>query len=96
LHPAHGRHGLISVHRATRPVRHDPAAVFEVRCEPGGRNRKFLEDAAEQMCMSPRAYQRILKVARTLADLENGVVTRKSHIAEALAYRGFDCEKVQG
>jgi magnesium chelatase family protein len=65
-------------------------------CDPGGRNHKFLEAAAEQMCMSPRAYQRILKVARTLADLENGAAIRKPHIAEALAYRGFDCEKNQG
>ena len=33
LHPTHGCHGFIAVHRATRPARHDPAAVFEVRRE---------------------------------------------------------------
>jgi magnesium chelatase family protein len=64
-------------------------------CEPDGRSRKFLEEAAEQMVLSPRAFQRILKVARTLADLEIQDNIRKRHLAEALAYRGFDCGKNQ-
>ena len=65
-------------------------------CLPEGRNHKFFEDSAEQMSLSPRACQRILKVARTLADLENQDNICKGHLAEAFAYRGFDCEKNQG
>jgi predicted ATPase with chaperone activity len=51
---------------------------------------------AEQMDLSPRACQRVLKVARTLADLENLDNIGMRHLAEALAYRGFDCGKSQG
>jgi magnesium chelatase family protein len=39
---------------------------------------------------SPRASQRILKVARTLADLEGESVIGGAQLAEALAYRGID------
>ena len=67
----------------------DNAGVRQ-HCKPGGRNRKFLEQAAEQMGLSPRGCQRVLKVARTLADLEQQDKIRKGHLAEALAYRGFD------
>jgi magnesium chelatase family protein len=65
-------------------------------CKPGGKNRKFLEQAAEQMALSPRACQRVLKVARTLADLGEQDSICKGHLAEALAYRGFDWGKNQG
>ena len=73
----------------------DSAGVRQ-HCQPNRRNRTFLEDAAELMNLSPRAFQRILKVARTVADLEEEDAIRKKHLAEALAYRGFDCEKGRG
>jgi magnesium chelatase family protein len=84
------------VQRAGVPNAQLDSAGVRLHCKPGGRNRKFIEDAAGQMSLSPRACQRILKVARTLADLENLDIIRKGHLAEALAYRGFDCEKNQG
>jgi magnesium chelatase family protein len=59
-------------------------------CRPTPQIQKMLESAAETMSLSPRACQRILKVARTLADLENLCEISESHLAEALAYRGFD------
>jgi len=65
-------------------------------CITDGKNHTFLEDSAEQMDLSPRACQRVLKVARTLADLENLDKICMQHLAEALAYRGFDCGKNQG
>jgi magnesium chelatase family protein len=62
-------------------------------CKPGARVEKILEEAAETVHLSPRACQRILKVSRTLADLDNEGDIRERHLAEALAYRGFDYRK---
>jgi magnesium chelatase family protein len=84
------------LHRARVPNAQLDSASVRRHCKPKGKNRKFLEDAAEQMALSPRAFQRILKVARTLADLEKQETIRKGHLAEALAYRGFECGKNQG
>jgi magnesium chelatase family protein len=56
----------------------------------------LLETVAEQMSLSPRACQRILKVSRTLADLDNAVAIGEEHLAEAIAYRGIDCGNSQG
>ena len=49
-----------------------------------------LEDAAARMDLSPRAVHRVLKVARTLADLEADERVRHRHLAEALSYRGLE------
>ena len=51
---------------------------------------QFLESVAEKMRLSPRACQRILKVSRTLADLDDRGNIREAHLAEAIAYRGID------
>jgi magnesium chelatase family protein len=62
-------------------------------CKPAAPIQKMLEQAADRINLSPRACQRILKVALTLADLEGLDVIHETHLAEALAYRGFDCGK---
>jgi magnesium chelatase family protein len=49
--------------------------------------RKLLQTAAERLGLSARGYHRVLKVARTIADLENISEVAPSHIAEALRYR---------
>ena len=72
------------------------SAGVRLHCKAEGKNHSFLENSAEQMGLSPRACQRVLKVARTLADLENRNNIGMKHLAEALAYRGFDCGKNQG
>ena len=51
---------------------------------------EFLKRSFEKMGMSARAYDRVVKVARTVADLENSDLILKSHIAQALAYRSLD------
>ena len=48
---------------------------------------QLLEHAAEQLYLSPRACHRILKVSRTIADLDQDENIRSAHVAEAIAYR---------
>jgi magnesium chelatase family protein len=47
----------------------------------------LLTQAAEALKLSARGYHRVLRVARTLADLEGVEAVRRPHIAEALTYR---------
>jgi magnesium chelatase family protein len=48
---------------------------------------KLLRDAADAMNLSARGYHRVLRVARTLADLDGREKVARIHIAEALSYR---------
>jgi magnesium chelatase family protein len=53
--------------------------------EPAG--RKLLTEAAERLKLSARGYHRVLRVARTLADLDGAATVARLHVAEALSYR---------
>jgi len=49
--------------------------------------RELLATAAERLGLSARAFHRVLRVARTIADLDEDDVTRSAHVAEALRFR---------
>ena len=52
-----------------------------------GAGTALMRDAAEAMNLSARGYHRVLKVARTIADLDGAETIRRLHLAEALSYR---------
>lgn len=62
-------------------------SLIETIAEPDPSGLQLLRDAADKMKFSARGYHRILKVARTLADLEEAQRVGRIHIAEAISYR---------
>ena len=59
-------------------------------CELDSESERMLERAMQQQGLTARAHDRILKVARTIADLESNVRIESKHIAEAIQYRTLD------
>jgi magnesium chelatase family protein len=57
--------------------------------QPDAQGQKLLRDAAETMRPSARGYHRVLRVARTLADLDGAEKIGRLHLAEALSYRAL-------
>ncbi|MET0747225.1 MAG: YifB family Mg chelatase-like AAA ATPase [Rhizobium sp.] len=62
-------------------------AMIEVLAEPDPGGLQLLRDAAEKLKFSARGYHRVLKVARTLADLDGQQTVGRIHLAEAISYR---------
>jgi magnesium chelatase family protein len=63
---------------------------IRAHCELGADAEKLLERAMQQQGLTARAHDRILKVARTIADLEGAASLTVAHIAEAIQYRTLD------
>jgi len=66
-----------------------PASLLEEIAQPDAQGQKLLRDAAETMRLSARGYHRVLRVARTLADLDGADKVGRLHLAEALSYRAL-------
>ena len=63
---------------------------IEKFCHLNQEAENLLKIAFEHMPFSARAYHRLLKVGRTIADMEGSEIIKKDHIGEALSYRAFD------
>jgi len=64
-----------------------PASVVEEIARPDSAGASLLRDASEKLGFSARAYHRVLRVARTLADLDGCETVGRIHLAEAISYR---------
>jgi magnesium chelatase family protein len=81
------RHALM---RAGRPNAEISTRELERDCALGPAERRWFESALERLGLSARAYHRILRVARTIADIDGGAgMLEREHLAEALQYRRF-------
>jgi len=82
---------------AARRLQLQRSACANAHLDPGGIRRHCALDSAckdllgtacERLLLSPRSCHRVLKVARTIADLDGAASIRAAHLAEAIAYRG--------
>ncbi len=67
-----------------------PPKLIRKYCDISAEGEKLLENAITRMGLSARAHDRILKVARTIADLHGAANVEPSHLGEAVQYRSLD------
>jgi magnesium chelatase family protein len=65
-------------------------AALEQWCRVGEAEQGFLERAVSRLGLSARAYTRVLRIARTIADLEGAETLDTGHLAEAINFRTMD------
>ncbi|MFH1112763.1 MAG: YifB family Mg chelatase-like AAA ATPase [Pseudomonadota bacterium] len=66
------------------------SALIKKHCTLGMDSMRVLERAVEKLGLSARAYHRVLKIARTIADLDKSDGIRPPHVSEAIQYRTLD------
>ena len=64
--------------------------LVEKYCELDRVSSALLEKSVTRLGLSARAYHRILKIGRTIADMENSLPIQSAHVAEAIQYRRLD------
>ena len=67
-----------------------PARLIRKHCAISAEGEKLLENAITRLGLSARAHDRILKVARTIADLDASPSVAPKHLSEAIQYRTLD------
>ena len=72
------------------------SSLLHIHAQPDAQGLNLLKNAMTRLNLSARAYDRILKVSRTIADLEGCPNILSSHIAEAISYRNLDRENWAG
>jgi magnesium chelatase family protein len=65
-------------------------AAFRRHCLPDPAGRRLLLACMERLGLSARAHDKVLRVARTIADLDGAEAVAEPHVAEAVQYRGLD------
>ena len=67
-----------------------PPKLIRKHCAITAEGEKILETAIQRLGLSARAHDRILKVSRTIADLEGATSLAPKHLSEAIQYRTLD------
>ena len=80
----------IQVRRQGCDNAHLQGTALERACAIDDEARRLLAAAMDKLSLSARAYHRILRVARTIADLESSASVGTAHVAEAIQYRALD------
>jgi magnesium chelatase family protein len=81
------RYARLPPERRIRTNAEADGALLDAVAQPDADGRRLLLDAADRLKLSARGYHRVLRVARTLADLDGVEAVRRLHVAEALSYR---------
>jgi len=88
--PVRERVGAARQRQHARQAQHNSAllgALLDEHCQPDAAGLALLQNAVQKLGWSARAYHRVLRVARTIADLASSEVIAKQHLAEAIQYR---------
>jgi magnesium chelatase family protein len=64
--------------------------LLKKHCSIGGKEASILNRAMNELSLSARAYNKILKVSRTIADLDGSMAIKMNHLLEAIQYRSLD------
>jgi magnesium chelatase family protein len=77
-------------HRQQCSNAHLKGDLFNQHCDLSNEGQQILQQVSERLGLSARAFQRIRKVARTIADLSGSPSIEVNHLSEAISYRRFD------
>ena len=67
-----------------------PQDALRAYCTPDREGEELLQAAFDKLGLSARGHDRILRVARTIADMEESATVGADHISEAIMYRALD------